>query len=269
MLEHNTKIWFCRPPPGEEFLGIFYPDYSSDHPRISAKWGGWIETGGREWVARRKGGSFCWTEASFSWETDWRGGNTKEKERAAAGELEVGLLPRLFHVLLVSSSFWVYLASFWVYLALLISLDWIICYISWIFWIIFFLLIVDIVEYHSTLAMATFVTHPTSPLPILWIPCMHPTPNTPHESATTFSLSLSVSISLCFYLSIFLSFRRPNLDPIVTDLSGFAMEVVPSRSSSMSLPRQLPSRQSPVDVSGELEWRDHGEAAGWDPWRCR
>ena len=60
------------------------------------------------------------------------------------------------------------------------------------------------------------------------------------------------------YLSIFLFFRRPNLDPIVTDWSGFAMEVVPSRSSSMSLPRQLPSRQSPVDVSGELEWRDHG-----------
>ena len=85
-------------------------------------------------------------------------GNT-EKKKAAAGELEVGLLPRLFHVLLVSS-------SFWVYLALLISLDWIICYISWIFWIIFFLLIVDIADYHRTLAMATFVTHPTSPLPI-------------------------------------------------------------------------------------------------------
>ena len=82
------------------------------------------------------------------------------EKKTAAGELEVGLLPRLIHVLLVSSSFWVYLALF-------ISLDWIICYISSIFWIIFFLLIVDIADYHSTLAMATFVTHPTSPLPIL------------------------------------------------------------------------------------------------------
>ena len=90
--------------------------------------------------------------------TDGRGGKT-EKRKTAAGELEVGLLPRLIHVLLVSSSFWVYLALF-------ISLDWIICYISSIFWIIFFLLIVDIADYHSTLAMATFVTHPTSPLPI-------------------------------------------------------------------------------------------------------
>ena len=41
----------------------------------------------------------------------------------------------------------------------------------------------------TSLTMATFTTHQTSPLPIPLIPCTHPIPNKPHESATTFSLS--------------------------------------------------------------------------------
>ena len=105
-------------------------------------------------------------------------------------------MPRLIHFLLISS-------SFWGCLALLISLGWITRCISLIFWIIFLLLIVDIADYHSTLAMtpssfittslamATFTTHQTSPLPIPLILCTHPIPNKPHESATTFSFSTS------------------------------------------------------------------------------
>ena len=90
----------------------------------------------------------------------WTGEEEQGKEKkAVTGELEVGLLPHLTHFLLVSS-------SFWVYLELLIRLDWITCYISWIFWIIFLLLIVNIADYHITLAMTTVITHPTSPPPI-------------------------------------------------------------------------------------------------------
>ena len=62
----------CRPPPGqEEFLGHFlfcYHDGSSDHPGISAEWGGQIrrkkdrERRGKWWLARKteKQGDFFW-----------------------------------------------------------------------------------------------------------------------------------------------------------------------------------------------------------------